>query len=299
MDVSPLYGLNPDQFVAARNQLAKSLRAAGQRQDAAEVARLRKPPAPAWALNQVARQSSDLIDAVLSAGAHLRAAMDAALTGDPSGVRAARTAEREAVNAAVAEALRHLEQIGHSANEAARRRIEATLRAAAIDDPVAERLRQGRLDSDEEASGFGFEVSGALADAASAEPVRTAPDPAAGTPRPARTPTAFRRPASTHPEARPPPARRPLTGLGTARPQVSRRRMTSRRRMRPRPAKRSNSGPGWSMKPTGWRSGPRSSPGRRTTPTPSLDRPAGLRMKPTAKAREARARAEELRIAGD
>jgi hypothetical protein len=198
MDVSPLYGLNPDQFVAARNQLAKSLRAAGQRQDAAEVARLRKPPAPAWALNQVARQSSDLIDAVLSAGAHLRAAMDAALTGDPSGVRAARTAEREAVNAAVAEALRHLEQIGHSANEAARRRIEATLRAAAIDDPVAERLRQGRLDSDEEASGFGFEVSGALADAASAEPIRTAPDPAAGTPRPARPPKpsdARRRPA--------------------------------------------------------------------------------------------------------
>ena len=198
MDVSPLYGLNPDQFVAARNQLAKSLRSAGQRQDAAEVARLRKPPAPAWALNQVARQSPDLIGAVLSAGAHLRAAMDAALTGDPSGVRAARTAEREAVNAAVAEALRHLEQIGHSANEAARRRIEATLRAAAIDDPVAERLRQGRLDSDEEASGFGFEVSGALAGAESVEPVRTAPDPAAGTARPARPPTrrdARRRPA--------------------------------------------------------------------------------------------------------
>ena len=186
MDVSELYGLNPDQFVAARNQLAKSLRSAGRRQDASEVARLRKPPAPAWALNQVARQSSDLIDAVRSAGARLRAAMDAALTGDPSGVRAARTAEREAVNAAVAEALRHLEQIGHSANEAARRRIEATLRAAAIDDPVAERLRQGRLDSDEEASGFGFEVPGALADAESVEPVRAAPDPAAGTLRPAR-----------------------------------------------------------------------------------------------------------------
>ena len=159
MDASELYGLAPDAFTAARNELVKRLRAAGRREEASGVARLRKPPATAWALNQVARKDPDVLSAVLDAGGRLRSAMDAALGGNASDVRAARAAERAAVVVAVAAAGRHLDSAGHAATDAARRRIEATLRAAMVDDSVAERLNRGVLDSDQEASGFGFEGS--------------------------------------------------------------------------------------------------------------------------------------------
>ena len=85
-----LYGLRPEQFTEARNHLVKQLRAAGRREEASGVARMRKPPATAWALNQVARQHPDVVAAVFDAGGRLRAAMDAALAGDASGVRPAR-----------------------------------------------------------------------------------------------------------------------------------------------------------------------------------------------------------------
>ncbi|MFP5299542.1 MAG: ATP-binding cassette domain-containing protein, partial [Actinomycetota bacterium] len=39
-----LYGVDPDAFVDARNRLAKELRAGGRRDEAARVAKLRKPP---------------------------------------------------------------------------------------------------------------------------------------------------------------------------------------------------------------------------------------------------------------
>jgi hypothetical protein len=156
MDASDLYGLPTERFTAARNELVKRLRAAGQRQEASGVARLRKPPATAWALNLVARQNPEVVNSVFDAGTQLRTAMDAALGGDASGVRAAQAAEREAVTAAVAAAAHQLDAGGHAVTDAARRRIETTLRAAMVDDSVADALRQGVLDNDHDAPGVGF-----------------------------------------------------------------------------------------------------------------------------------------------
>jgi hypothetical protein len=179
MDASQLYGLAPEDFTAARNELVKRLRAAGRRDQASGVARLRKPPATVWALNQVARQSPEALRAVFDAGARLRAAMDAALGGDASSVRAARADERQAVAAAVAAAGRHLEGSGHPATDAARRRMEATLRAAMVDDSVAERLGQGVLDADQDAPGFGFGGSAGSLAGETAPAVEPDPDVAA------------------------------------------------------------------------------------------------------------------------
>jgi hypothetical protein len=120
---------------------------------------MRKPPVTAWALNQMARQRPDVVALLFDAGGGLRAAMEAALAGDSSGVRPARTAEREALNAALAEASRQLDDNGHPASEAARRRMEATLRAAMVDESVAKALSQGTLDVDHDAPGFGFDGS--------------------------------------------------------------------------------------------------------------------------------------------
>lgn len=147
-----LYALDPSEFVAARNALVKQLRAGGRRDEAAEVAALRRPNAPAHALNRLARERPELIEQALAAGAGLRAATEAALGGDASALRAATADERKATDAAVDAAARILGGSG----AAARQQLAATLRAAVLNDEVADQLRRGVLSADHEASAFGF-----------------------------------------------------------------------------------------------------------------------------------------------
>ena len=140
-----LYRLDPEDFVAARNGLVKRLRASGARAEADLVAKLKRPSATAWALNQVAPERPELIDRVLAAGAGLRAAMEAAVAGDASGLRDAQRVERAAIDGALGAAVARL---GTKANEAVRQKMSDTLRAAIIDESVAQRLRTGTLDAD-------------------------------------------------------------------------------------------------------------------------------------------------------
>ena len=157
MNREDLYGLDPAQFVAARNQLAKELRAGGDKDGAAAVAKLRRPTATAWALNQLARQRPELVDAALAAGARLRAATERALEGDASDLRAAQTDERAAVEAAIAAASGYLDRAGHASPDRGRQLIAGTLRAAGADADVAELLQAGTLDVDREAPGLGLD----------------------------------------------------------------------------------------------------------------------------------------------
>ena len=77
----PLYGLPLEEFTPARDKAAKEIRKAGDKETAARIAKLPKPTPAAWAANQVAREQPDLIEALLDAGAALRAAQDAAMSG--------------------------------------------------------------------------------------------------------------------------------------------------------------------------------------------------------------------------
>ncbi|MGH9179173.1 MAG: hypothetical protein ACRD0N_11565 [Acidimicrobiales bacterium] len=43
-----LYALDPEEFTAARNELAKQLRAEGRRDHATAVGKLRRPSVTAW-----------------------------------------------------------------------------------------------------------------------------------------------------------------------------------------------------------------------------------------------------------
>ena len=54
-----LYGTPPEGFTAARNALAKALKAEKRRDDADEVTALRKPNRLVWALNQLGLGSDD------------------------------------------------------------------------------------------------------------------------------------------------------------------------------------------------------------------------------------------------
>lgn len=165
-----LYVLEPSEFVAARTALAKRLRSEGRRDEAEAIAKLRRPNATAFALNRAAREEPAVVEAALEAGARLREATEAALAGDPSRLRAATTEERAATEAAVDAAARHLGARG----AAVRQQIAATLRAAVLDEVVADELRRGLLTTDYDASGFGFaaDVAGAAA------PARTRRKPA-------------------------------------------------------------------------------------------------------------------------
>lgn len=160
-----LYRLAPPEFVAARNALARRLRAAGERGQAAEVAKRRRPPPTAWALNQVARDQPKVIEDFFAAGQQLRTAMDQAVRGDASGLRAAQAGERDAVGATVGAALDRLGSGGRPAADAMIRRLTGTLHAAIVDDAVARQLRGGTLDADHAAPGLGLPRAELVADA--------------------------------------------------------------------------------------------------------------------------------------
>jgi hypothetical protein len=151
-----LFGLAPEAFVAARDELARRLRRDGDPAAARRVKALRRPPLSAWAVNQLARGEEPALDRLLAAGDRLRAAQQAALAGgDAAELRAAAKAEREAVTGLVTAAMARLREAGHPASDATRGRVTATLHAAAASPEAAELVRHGRLTADLDPSGFG------------------------------------------------------------------------------------------------------------------------------------------------
>ena len=98
-EVDELFTMPPTEFVAARNALAKALRADGHRDEAAAVAALRRPTVPDWALNAVALGEPDVVADAVDAAEHLRSVQAAAL-GDPSAAPDLRDAMAQARQAA-------------------------------------------------------------------------------------------------------------------------------------------------------------------------------------------------------
>jgi hypothetical protein len=151
-----LFGLPPEEFVTARDELARRLRREGEAEAAKRVKALRRPSLSAWAVNQLARGQGAGLGPLLAAGERLRAAHQAALAGEGAAeLRAAAKAERETAAALVQAALEILREAGHPTTEATRDRIAATLHAAAASPEAAELVRDGRLTADLHPSGFG------------------------------------------------------------------------------------------------------------------------------------------------
>jgi hypothetical protein len=151
-----LFGLAPEEFVAARDELARRLKRDGDAEGAARVKALRRPPLSAWAVNQLARERGPDLEPLLAAGERLRAAHQAALAGAGAAeLRNAARAEREAVGGLVEAALGLLREAGHPTTDATRDRVAATLHAAAASPEAAELVRHGRLTTDLDPSGFG------------------------------------------------------------------------------------------------------------------------------------------------
>jgi hypothetical protein len=134
--IDRLYGLPLEEFTRARNEAARELRKAGQREAAEKVKALRKPTAVAVAVNRLVRGHRGEVEQFMRAAAALR---DAQLSGK-GGLAAAAQREREELDGLI--------RIGGEA-------VRQTLLAAAADDDAAQQLIEARLERELAPRGFG------------------------------------------------------------------------------------------------------------------------------------------------
>jgi hypothetical protein len=196
VDVDDLYGLPLDRFTPERGALARELRNAGRRDEAAEVAARRKPSVAAWAVNQLVRTQRREVGELFGAGDALRAAHEAVLggRGDGSSLRAAVERERRAVETLIEASRGLLTSEGHELSPTIIDRVSDTLHAAALDDDARGQVKDGRLERELRHVGLG--VGGALGAPAPASASASASasarkrTPARGSSRGARRPAA-------------------------------------------------------------------------------------------------------------
>jgi hypothetical protein len=158
-----LYREHPKEFVAARNQLVKDLRAAGERDEADRVKKLRRPTAAAWLINRAALTSPAQVEEFGEASRQLEDAQGRALEGKDEGGaewRAAAAREREAAGAVVDVAERVARDAGHPASERALEQVGETLRAAAADPELRERVLSGQVERERSAATLGTPAAG-------------------------------------------------------------------------------------------------------------------------------------------
>jgi hypothetical protein len=149
-DLERLYGLELDEFVAARTATARRLRQDGKREEAAATAKLRKPSVAAWIVNRVAREAPRPLAQLLDAGDRLRAAADGGSAGD---LRTAVADEQAALASVMREAGQASAHAGVGSGGTLQR-VHETLHAAALDPELADQVRRGVLDREHQAAAF-------------------------------------------------------------------------------------------------------------------------------------------------
>jgi hypothetical protein len=137
-----LYGLAPGDFTAARDERARQVRAAGQRDDAAAIKKLARPTASAWLVNQLARTASKQLTGLYELGEELQEAQRA-LAGDR--LRELSVQRRQVVSDLMAAVSDLAGRSGQSASDAVLGEVRATLEAALADADARVAVRSGRL----------------------------------------------------------------------------------------------------------------------------------------------------------
>lgn len=151
-EIDRLYALPLDRFTDARDTRVKELRSGGEREAADHLKKARKPTAAAWVANQLARNERMNVRALLTAGEQLRDGQAELMRGGkPDELRRAEESERRALSALL-DAGRELAD-----GDMTLRKLESTLRAAAIDPEARALLERGRLTKELAPSGFGLD----------------------------------------------------------------------------------------------------------------------------------------------
>lgn len=151
-DIDALFQVPLSEFTAARNELAKRLKNEGRALDAERVKALAKPPAPAWAVNQLYWQDPKSIERLLALGERVRKAQTGQLKN--ADLRELLDEKKEMTAALVAKAAAILEEGGHAASPDATRRVSATLESLAAWGDTEGLPKAGRLTADLEPPGF-------------------------------------------------------------------------------------------------------------------------------------------------
>jgi len=147
-----LYGELPEDFTSSRSAEVRGARSAGNRQLAADVAKLRRPTVGAWLANQLARDRQDEVEALLDLGTSMRRAQE---TGDGPQLRQLTQQRRQMIATLVSEAKGLARTRDQPLSENSMRELESTLEAAVATADGADALRSGRLIAGLSYSGFG------------------------------------------------------------------------------------------------------------------------------------------------
>jgi hypothetical protein len=144
-----LFSASRATFVAERQRLAKELKAAGKKDESAQVAALTKPSVAAWVVNQLARRHPELIKKLGKAGARLREVQLGRHepTGDDRrAFSEAVAAQRDALREARVAALALLAEEGNAAPVHLVETVLRILRGGAASDEAQAIIAQGRLE---------------------------------------------------------------------------------------------------------------------------------------------------------
>ncbi|MBA2640417.1 MAG: hypothetical protein H0U77_10655 [Nocardioidaceae bacterium] len=156
-----LYALPAEGFVAARDDRAKQVRAAGHRDLASQVGALPKPSAAAWLVNQLARRRPDAVEQLVELGDELRHAQQS-LDGDQ--MRALNRQRQQVVRAFARQVAQLAEELDRPLSDAVAHQVEDTLRTAVADADAGQALLSGRLTAALSYVGMGaVDVSAAVA----------------------------------------------------------------------------------------------------------------------------------------
>jgi hypothetical protein len=166
-----LYRLDPDEFMARRQDLAAQAREAGQTAVAKQIAGLRKPTRSAWVVNRLVRAEPEVRQRLTDLAAELR---DAERTMDGARIRELSAARRRLVDDLTAQALAPLK----APPFAMREEVLATFDAALADPDIAASL--GTLVRAAHWAGFGLAPA---PDGVSAPDTPPAPQPSAKKPK--------------------------------------------------------------------------------------------------------------------
>lgn len=147
-----LYALDPSGFVAARTTRVAEAKASKDREAATAIARLKKPTVVGWAVNLLARELPDEVDAVLALGDALQRAQRRL---DAETLRGLTEQRQRLVRSLTTRAQKLVREHGRALNEFALREVSQTLHAAMADRELADTVRRGRLLGAATYSGFG------------------------------------------------------------------------------------------------------------------------------------------------
>lgn len=163
-----LYSVEPEQFVAERKRLERSLRGEGRAEEAAKLAKLRRPPQPVFLANRLAREQPDLVAQLVEEGERLAAAHQA---GESEQLRTAQRDLAGRVDVLV-------RAVSGDLSDAIEQRLAVLLRAAASNPANAALLRRGVLAEEVEPTAFDALAGMTLAAPKARSKRKTKPEPA-------------------------------------------------------------------------------------------------------------------------